>query len=89
VFNKTKIAISVAILIGTASAGFAKDQYTQKDQVRASQKSDQFYSFAQTPGKRQGNCWVPARDDSDEYGADTRGLGYWGSCSEKGAVPTK
>jgi hypothetical protein len=89
VFNKTKIAMCVAILIGTASAGLAKDQYTQKDQVRASQKSDRSYSFAQAPGKRQGKCWVPTPDDSGDYGADSRGLGYWGSCSEKGAVPSR
>jgi hypothetical protein len=88
-FNKTKIATCVAIFIGATSAGFAKDQYTHRDPVRAAQKSDQSYSFAQAPGQRRGNCWVPTRDDGDEYGADTRGLGYWGSCSEKGAVPSK
>ena len=48
------------------------------------------HSFGQARVVGQGMCWVPSRDQNDdEYGADTRGLGYWGSCREKGAVPTK
>jgi hypothetical protein len=32
---------------------------------------------------------VPNRDDGEESGVDTRGFGHWGSCSEKGAVPSR
>jgi hypothetical protein len=53
------------------------------------QNSNAFSAFAQGAGRTQGNCWVPTRDISDEYGADTRGLGHWGSCGERGAVPTR
>ena len=88
-YTKTKIAICVAIAVSAASAGFAKDQNSRRDQVRAAQKTDQLRSFGQANGRGQGNCWVPTRDQNDESDADTRGLGYWGSCSEKGAVPSK
>ena len=93
---KTTIAISIAMMVGAISPGLSKDQKARRDQSGAAlQQSDRFHSFGQSAlfGQagvgRQGKCWVPTRDDSDEYGADTRGLGYWGSCNEKGAVPTK
>ena len=88
--TRTRIAICIAMIVGVAPASFAKDQNARRDQARASaQQSDQFHAFGQAGRGRSGQCWVPTRDDSDEYGADTRGLGYWGSCREKGAVPTK
>jgi hypothetical protein len=86
-------AISFAMLVGTVSPGFSKDQNARRDQAVAGQPADRFHPLYQSgvfaSGRRSGQCWVPARDDSDDYGADTRGLGYWGSCKEKGAVPTK
>jgi hypothetical protein len=88
VFNKAKIAICVAIVVGAASAGFAKDQDTRKAHA-AAPKADQSYSLAQSPYRKPGSCWVPMPDENDEGYADSRGLGYWGSCSEKGAVPSR
>jgi|KBSMisStaDraftv2_1062788.scaffolds.fasta_scaffold1707475_1 hypothetical protein len=88
-FNTTKIAICLGLMIGASSAALAKDQYTQKGMATSTQKSDGFYSFGQAPGQTRGSCWVPTGDDSGEYGADSRGLGYRGSCGERGAVSTK
>jgi len=94
--SKTTIAISIAMIVSAISPSFPKGQKVRRDQSAAAvQQSDRFRSSGQTDlfrqggVGRQGKCWVPTRDDSDEYGADTRGLGYWGSCKEKGAVPTK
>lgn len=87
--NKTKIAICIAIVVGAASTSFAKDQNARRDRAEAVVETNG-HSFGQARVVGQGRCWVPTRDQNDdEYGADTRGLGYWGSCREKGAVPTK
>ena len=69
-FNTTKIAICLGLMIGASSAALAKDQYTQKGMATSTQKSDGFYSFGQAPGQTWGSCWVPTGDDSGEYGAD-------------------
>jgi hypothetical protein len=90
VFTKTKITICVAIVVGAASAGFAKDQNSRRDRAEgAVQSNGRLHSFAQGPADRQTNCWVPEADQGGEYGADTRGIGHWGSCREKGAVRSK
>jgi len=90
VFTKTKIALCVAIVVGATSTGFAKDQTARRARAEASAQSNGWlHSRAQAPADRQGNCWVPQADQSDEYGADTRGLGHWGSCNEKGAVRSR
>ena len=92
-FTKTKIVICVAIVVGAASAGFAKDKNVRRDRAEFStQQNGRLQAFGQAPGagQAQGRCWVPTPDQNDdEYGADTRGLGYWGSCGEKGAVRSK
>jgi hypothetical protein len=89
VFNMTKIAICVAVVVGSASAGFAKDQNARRARAEAVVETND-HSFSQARVAGQGRCWVPTRDQNDdEYGADTRGLGYWGFCREKGAVPSK
>jgi hypothetical protein len=89
-FTKTKIAICLAIIVGVAPASFAKDQHSPRTRAQAAVDASGQHALAQTPVVRQGQCWVPTRDQNDdEYGADTRGLGHWGSCGEKGAVPSK
>jgi hypothetical protein len=88
--TKTKIAICVAVLISAASTGFAKDQNARRAHAEVTTESNgPIHSFVQAQFRRQGRCWVPTRDQGDEYGADTRGVGYWGSCSEQGAVRSK
>jgi hypothetical protein len=90
VLTKTKIAICVAMVVGATTAGFAKDRNAPPDRAHAAANSSSRHALGQAPIVQPGKCWVPARDQSDdEYGADTRGLGYWGSCGEKGAVPSK
>ena len=89
-FTKTKIAICVAVLVGAASTGFAKDQNARRARAEVTTESNGLiHSFGQAQIHGQGRCWVPTRDQGDEYGADTRGVGYWGSCSEQGAVRSK
>ena len=89
-FTKTKIAICVVIIAGTASAAFAMDQNAQRARAEAATQADgPLHSFGQEQIRGQGRCWVAARDQDGEYSGDSRGLGYWGSCSEKGAVPFK
>jgi hypothetical protein len=88
VFKTIKVALCVAVLMGTASAGFAYDRHTHKGQVRAAQKSGRLSSFAQIPAGGQGHCWIPARAEWDGDN-DDRGLGYWGSCGDKRAVPSR
>ena len=89
-FTKTKIAICVAVLIGAASTGFAKDQDVRRARAEATTESNgPIHSFGQAQIRGQGRCWVPTRDQEGEYGGDSRGLGYWGSCNERGAVPFK
>jgi hypothetical protein len=86
VFRTIKVTLCVAILIGAASTGFAYDRHMHKNQIMAAQKNGWLSSFAQVPAGAQGNCWIPARS---EWDADDRGLGYWGSCSDKRAVPSR
>ena len=87
-FTMTKIAICVALVVGSASVAFAKEPSPRRARAEAVVGTKD-HSFGRAGIVDQGRCWVPQRDDGDEYGADTRGLGYWGSCSEKGAVPSK
>jgi hypothetical protein len=86
VFKTIKTTLCVAVLMSAASAGFAYDRHMQKEQVRAAQKNGRLSSFAEVPAGRQGSCWIPARS---EWDADDQGLGYWGSCSNKRAVPSR
>jgi hypothetical protein len=72
--------------MGAASTGFAYDRHMHKNHVTAAQKDGRLSSFAQVPAGTLGNCWIPARS---EWNADDRGLGYWGSCSDKRAVPSR
>ena len=89
-FTLAKTAMCVAIAVGVASAIGSAAVASKREQAGVTFRSDQHvYPFGRAPIRQRSACWVPTRDDSGEYGADTRGLGYWGSCSEKGAVPFK
>ena len=94
-WSKTKIAMCAVVVIGAtsvgASAGIAKTHNPRTRQPGEEQIVNSFNSFAQhsltrAPARSRSTCWVPMGDDNDDYGEDTRGLGYWGSCNEKGSV---
>ena len=88
-FTKTKIAIFLALIVSTAPAAFAKPHNPRQDRAEVTGISSDQQSFAKMQFAGRGRCWVPERDMGDESGSDTRGLGYWGSCNEKQAVPMR
>jgi hypothetical protein len=91
-FTKSKTALFLVLITATASTAMAAPKHAVRQQAATAHSAAArqvparaFLSFgsAQTG---QGSCWIPARS---EWDADDRGLGYWGSCSDKRAVPTK
>jgi hypothetical protein len=90
VFKLTKTAMCIGIMAAVASVAAAGPAASKRHpNGMSSRDSRALSSFGQAQALQQGRCWVPTRDDTGEYGGDSRGLGYWGSCSEKGAVPFK
>ena len=91
-FTKSKTALFLVLSVATASAAMAAPKHAVRQQAATAHPAAArqvparaFLSFG-SAGNAQGNCWIPARS---EWDADDRGLGYWGSCSDKRAVPTK
>ena len=91
-FTKSKTALFLVLSVATASAAMAAPKHAVRQQAATAHPAAArqvparaFLSFG-SAGNAQGSCWIPARS---EWDADDRGLGYWGSCSDKRAVPTK
>jgi hypothetical protein len=79
--TRTKIALCIAIALGTSSATLAEGTNRQS-------------TYAQAPSQvrqdsRANDCWIPARGGAGGWREDSRGFGYWGSCSEPHARPLK
>jgi hypothetical protein len=86
----TRVAISLALVISAAPAALAKNHNPRQDRAEVTGTwTNRYQSFATAKFAGRGQCWVPERDMGDEFDSDTRGLGHWGSCNEKGAVPMK
>jgi hypothetical protein len=84
---KAKIALGMTIVLGTSSATFAESTYHQHSAGPSS-------TYGQAPSQvvqdsRAGNCWIPARGGGGFWREDSRGFGYWGSCSELHARPMR
>jgi hypothetical protein len=82
-----KVALCMATLLGTSSATWAESTNRQRSAESSS-------TYGQAPsqdlqGARAGNCWIPARGGAGFWREDSRGFGYWGSCSEPHARPMK
>ena len=91
-YAQTKIALCVAIALGTPSAAMAKSNHHKHRQSAAVvEMADGTSAYGQGLSRfsHAGSCWVPARDSDPAYGEDPRGFGYWGSCSARGARPMK
>jgi hypothetical protein len=80
--TRTKIALCIAIVLGSTSATLAQSANRQPTTyARAPSQARQ--------GSHAGDCWVPARGGAGLWREDSRGFGYWGSCSEPHARPLK
>ena len=70
--TKTKIALSIAIVFGTASAGMSATRHSANHH----------------PATAGAQCWIDtARHMGGSGGNSNHIFGYVGSCSERGAVP--
>ena len=84
---KATIALGMAIVLGTSSTTLAESTYHEHSAEASS-------TYGQAPSQvvrdsHAGNCWIPARGGGGFWREDSRGFGYWGSCTEPHARPMR